>query len=80
MTKGEVVVQALINAAMRGDAKAQRDLWMLAGKLNLLGTAAPHAASPVLVVPGLLSLEEWSAAAEKQQAPYRGAASSASAT
>ncbi len=72
MTKGEIFVQALVNAAVKGDARARRDLLMLLLKTNLLGTAAPHAASPVLVVPGLMNEEEWSAAAEKQQAPHRG--------
>jgi hypothetical protein len=72
MSKLEMLVQAALSAAMKGDARARGDLLMLLIKTGQLGTAAPHAASPVLVVPGTMDLEDWLAAAEKQQAPYRG--------
>jgi hypothetical protein len=72
ISKGEMVVRAAVNAAMKGERQGLRNVMMLAGKTGLLGTAAPHAANPVLVVPGAVSEEDWLAATEKHQAPYRG--------
>lgn len=68
LTLQELELKAIQRKAAKGDIAASKYLTMLRDKA---GSDQPVRHGGVLVVPGMESLEEWSAAAAIQQAKYR---------
>ena len=72
-TQHEVMLQAMALKAMRGDSKAA-DTFHKIGKF--LGVFDPNPPEPgtygVIVVPPLMTMEDWEREAGKHQAPYAG--------
>lgn len=68
MTFREVELRALQHKAAKGDVAASRHLMKLREQA---GCDKPNAGGGVLVVPGMESLEEWSAKTKLQQAKFR---------
>ncbi|HWW58829.1 MAG TPA: DUF5681 domain-containing protein [Sphingopyxis sp.] len=67
-TLQEVELMALQRKAAKGDVAASRHLAKLRADA---GVGKPETLSGVLVVPGKMPLEQWSAAAAIQQSKYR---------
>jgi hypothetical protein len=68
VTMQEVELMALQRKAAKGDVPASRHLTKLRAEAGVGNT---EAIGGVLVVPGKMPLDEWSAAAALQQAKYR---------
>lgn len=67
MTKREVLVRSFVQRAMKGEAAAMRTVVKLMENMPTKDTPK----GGVLVVPGTIPLEQWTAAAALQQAKYR---------
>lgn len=68
MTFRELELRALQHKAAKGDVAASRHLMKLREQA---GCDKPNSGGGVLVVPGMESIEEWSAKAAIQQAKFR---------
>lgn len=68
MTLHEVELRALHHKAARGDVTASRHLMKLR---ELAGFGQPEKATGVLLIPSHVPIDEWSAAAARQQAQFR---------
>ncbi|MXO86457.1 hypothetical protein GRI38_10515 [Altererythrobacter aurantiacus] len=71
MTMLEVELRSLQRKAAKGDVTASRHLTSLCAEA---GFGISQTAAGVLVVPGVIDLDKWSAAATQQQAKFRSAA------
>jgi hypothetical protein len=72
VSKWEAMIQTLSNKAMKGDTRAFNAVSTLAQKAGQLETAEQPRMHPVLIVPGISSVEDWTREAAKHQAKYAG--------